>query len=470
MAGGKIFISYRRADSQWAAARLYDRLAHEFPDEQIFMDVEEIAPGQDFVRVLADQVGACDVFLALIGPEWLSMQAEDGGRRLEDAKDFVRIEIADALRREDTLTIPVLLDDAEPPLEDDLPDDLKPLARRQFARLSHEGFRGEAPRLVEAIRTALAARAAEAPATAAPRRGAASARAILKGVGGAVALGVACVAGYIYVATPPDPAPTPDLETFKECDLCPEMVAMPAGVFLMGSPPEEENRSSGEGEQMDVALERFAIGRTEVLWTDYRRCVDAGRCEKIYDDGGPKEGMPAAGVSWLDAKAYAAFLNDQVPGEPYRLPSESEWEYAARGGATTAYPWGETFDFDKANMGRVVCCIGHAEGADQWVGVAPVAQFEANGFGLFDMAGNLSEWVEDVYTSDTEYRPTDGAPFFREGDDRWAHRHVVKGGSYTDFPWISRPAARNSNDANWRNGHYGFRVARDMTPRSGFLP
>ena len=462
MAGGKIFISYRRADSQWAAARLYDLLAREFPDDRIFMDVEEIAPGEDFVKVLEDQVGACDVFLALIGPEWLSMQAQSGERRLEERGDFVRIEIADALKRPDTVTIPVLLDDAAPPAEADLPEDLRPLARRQFARLSHTGFRGEAPRLVEAIRGALAAkRPAPAKPPRRPGRVVKPALALIA----AVAVVAACAVAYDRLTRPADPSGTPDLAAFRECDLCPEMVAIPAGSFQMGSPEDEEHRNSSEGPQMQITVPRFAIGRTEVLWLEYRACVDAGRCAKIYDDGGPKEGAAAAGLSWDDAQAYIGWLNEQVPGEPYRLPSEAEWEYAARAGTTTAYPWGETPDRAHANMGREVCCIGAAEGADKWVGVAPVAQFPANGFGLHDMAGNLSEWVEDVWTDELSYRPTDGKPFFREGDDRWAHRHVVKGGSFTDFPWLVRPAARTSNDRNWRNGHYGFRVARDMTPR-----
>ena len=463
MAGGKIFISYRRADSQWAAARLYDRLSHEFPDDRIFMDVEEIAPGQDFVKVLEDQVGACDVFLALIGPEWLAMQSEAGERRLDDGGDFVRIEIADALQRTDTLTIPVLLDNAVPPTEDDLPEDLKPLARRHFARLTHEGFRGEVPRLIDAIRDALDKAAPMPPPTAsAPRPD------LVKPALALIALAALACAGWFAfdrLTRPADPSGTVDLASFTECETCPEMVAIPAGSFRMGSPEDEEHRSSGEPPQIEITIPRFAIGKTEILWLDYKRCVDAEKCQPIFDDGGPKEGRPAAGLSWDDARAYIAFLNEQVPGEPYRLPSESEWEYAARAGTQTAYPWGEVHDFDKANMGREICCIGHAEGADKWKGVAPVAQFPANGFGLHDMAGNLSEWVEDVWTQDFDYIPTDGRPFHREGEDRWAHRHVVKGGSFTDYPWISRPAARTSNDRNWRNGHYGFRVARDMTPR-----
>lgn len=141
MSGGKIFISYRRADNQWAATRMNDTLAHAFPNDHIFMDVEDIAPGQDFVDVLARQVDACHVFLALIGPDWLSMTTPAGVRRLDDPDDFVQVEIASALARSETLTIPVLLDGATPLTEDDLPEDLRALARRQFVRLTHERFR-----------------------------------------------------------------------------------------------------------------------------------------------------------------------------------------------------------------------------------------------------------------------------------------------------------------------------------------
>ncbi|MEM7523011.1 MAG: SUMF1/EgtB/PvdO family nonheme iron enzyme [Pseudomonadota bacterium] len=459
---GRIFISYRRADSQWAAARLYDTLRLTFPDDEIFMDVAEIAPGQDFVKVLEREVGGADVFLALIGPEWLSMQQADGDRRLDDEADFVRIEIAAALRKPGTLTIPVLLDGAAPPEEDTLPEDLKPIARRQFARLSHEGFQGEIGRLVDAITGALAR-----PATAAPPPP--TAKPPLAKIAGGV-LGAALVAGLVWfgydrLSRPADPSGGADLSAFVECEECPEMIILPGGAFMMGSPEEEQHRSASEGPQRRVTIPRFAVARTETTWAAYAACAAAEACQRLPDDGSPKDGLPATTVRWVDAQSFAAWLNTLVPGEPYRLLTESEWEYAARGGTTTAYYWGGEPDRAYANMGREVCCIGSAEGPDKWKGVAPVAQFKPNAFGLYDMLGNQAEWVEDVYRSDMENSPTDGGPRIWISDSPWAQRHVVRGGSFSDRPWNARSASRQSNDKHWLNFDYGFRVARDLTPR-----
>ena len=452
MSGRKIFISYRRADSQWAAARLYDTLAAAFPEDEIFMDVEEIAPGQDFVQVLEDQVGACDVFLALIGRQWI----EDA--RLGDERDFVSIEIEAALARTETLTIPILLDGAAPPDEADLPGALKPLARRQFARLTHEGFRMEAQALIGAIGRI---EAAAKPPPAKPNRS-------LKRLAPLLALPLIAGLGWLgydIATTPPDPADTPDLATFRECEQCPEMVALPAGSFLFGSPDDEPNRNSGEGPQKKITLARFAIARTETTLADYNHCVAAGACEKIPQTQPPYDGAPAAGARLVDAQAYVAWLNTLAPGEPYAVPSEAQWEYAARGGTVTPYPWGDAPDRAYANMGREVCCIGHAEGPDEWKYEAPVASFRPNPWGLHDMAGNLTEWTADTYSSGHEYAPEDGAALILDLSGRWGRRHVIKGGSYGDRPWQVRPAWRNSNDKEWRLHQYGFRVVRDLTPR-----
>lgn len=459
MSGGKIFISYRRADSQWAAARLHDTLASAFPDDQLFMDVEHIAPGQDFVDVLARQVGACDVFLALVGPDWLKMTNAAGVRRLDDPDDFVRIEIASALNRAETLTIPVLLDGASPPAEGDLPPDLAPLARRQFLRLSHERFRSEVQALVEAIRAKLGA----APAPARPKRS--FTWRIPAGLAALALLGVAGYVAWQAVTAPPDPGGTPDLASFRECETCPEMIAIPAGSYMMGSAPDDPYRSDSEGPQRRMTIPKFALGRTELTRLEYDACADVGACAPLPRFGPTSPGDPATHIRWVDAQAYVAWLNTKVPGEPYRLPSESEWEYAARAGETTVFPWGGAPDRAYGNLGREVCCIGHAEGPDKWKGVAPVAQLKPNPWGLHDMFGNLSEWMQDVYESDLSEGPTNGDPYFWEGDNRWARRHVLKGGDYSDRPWQTRPAARQSNDREWVMGSYGMRVARDMTVR-----
>src|SRR5262245_27035916 len=134
--GGGIFISYRRDDSRHAAGRLVDRLAQMFPREQLFMDVDAIEPGLDFEKVINAKLAACDVMLAVVGPNWAASRDESGGLRLADPKDFVRLELEAALKRKIRI-IPVLVDGAKIPKGDGLPDVLRPLIRRNAVSLSH---------------------------------------------------------------------------------------------------------------------------------------------------------------------------------------------------------------------------------------------------------------------------------------------------------------------------------------------
>jgi hypothetical protein len=149
MAGG-IFISYRRDDSRHAAGRLVDRLAQTYDRDQLFMDVDAIEPGLDFLKVINEKVAACDVLLAVIGPTWLDARNQSGARRLDDPDDFVRLEIEAALKR-DVRVIPVLVDGAEMPRAGELPERLQPIVRRNAVRLAHERFGADAESLVEAL-------------------------------------------------------------------------------------------------------------------------------------------------------------------------------------------------------------------------------------------------------------------------------------------------------------------------------
>lgn len=153
--GGTIFISYRRGEDSGAAGRLYDRLEHTFGPERLFMDVDNIPPGEDFVRVLEGQVAACDVLLALIGRGWLTATDDAGERRIANPDDFVRIEIASGLAQGKRV-IPVLVNDAKMPKASELPQDLVPLARRQAVRIVHDRFRDDAERLARTLEKALA--------------------------------------------------------------------------------------------------------------------------------------------------------------------------------------------------------------------------------------------------------------------------------------------------------------------------
>lgn len=148
--GGRIFISYRRGEDTASAGRLYDRLNRTFR-RRLFMDVDSIPPGEDFIAILEREVAACDVLLALIGRGWLSAVDEAGRRRLDNAADFVRIEVGAALAQRKRV-IPVLIEMVAMPRPDELPDDLKPLARRNAVRISHERFESDVQRLIKALR------------------------------------------------------------------------------------------------------------------------------------------------------------------------------------------------------------------------------------------------------------------------------------------------------------------------------
>jgi hypothetical protein len=157
---GQIFISYRREESRWSARSLYDRLAARFDRKQIFMDIDGIALGDDFVKAIEKRVGECEVLIAVIGTRWLTSADEQDARRLDNPEDFVRMEIATALRR-DIRVIPVLVDGALMPRSADLPDGLKALVRRNALRVTDTGFDDDCRRLAVAIEQVLEKNAAE---------------------------------------------------------------------------------------------------------------------------------------------------------------------------------------------------------------------------------------------------------------------------------------------------------------------
>ena len=231
-----------------------------------------------------------------------------------------------------------------------------------------------------------------------------------------------------------------------DCDGCPEMVVMPTRSFLMGSPDDEDGRSAHEGPRHMVHIGyTFAIGRHEVTFAQWDACVDAGGCgHRARDAGWGRGNMPVLDVTWHDARAYVAWL-DRRTGKPYRLPSEAEWEFAARAGATTAYPWVS----DTYAPGMVNCNDGDGEGRP-----AEVGTFPANGAGLHDMAGNVAEWVEDCWHDGYAGAPDDGGAW-TDGGCRW---RVARGGSWADPPSARPPpsprAARSGlATSGWpRNG------------------
>ena len=188
-------------------------------------------------------------------------------------------------------------------------------------------------------------------------------------------------------------------QEFKDCAGCPLLVVVPAGNFLMGAPASEPGRYENEGPARKVAISKpFAIGKFEVTVEEWATCVSAGGCvgESLADE----RRFPVIDVNWDDAHAYAIWLSAYT-GQQYRLPSEAEWEYAARGGTSTPFPWGGDENATE------ICSYANAAGGEAdlpWVNLncagaheelAPVGQYPANGYGLHDMAGNLWELTED---------------------------------------------------------------------------
>lgn len=244
--------------------------------------------------------------------------------------------------------------------------------------------------------------------------------------------------------------------TFKECAHCPEMVVVPPGKFSMGSPASEPGRFGDETPQHTVTIaRRFAVDRFELTFDEWDACAADGGCNgyKPSDEGWGRGRRPVINVSWDDASGYAAWLSKKT-GKPYRLLSESEYEYATRAGRQTAYPWGNAVGTNKANC--------HSCGS-RWDArqTAPVGSFAANGFGLYDMVGNVREWTEDCYHDNYGGAPADGSAWI-EGAN--CYNRVVRGGSWLLAPAFLRSAGRYWFNADYRLRYLGFRVARTLAP------
>jgi formylglycine-generating enzyme required for sulfatase activity len=276
-----------------------------------------------------------------------------------------------------------------------------------------------------------------------------------------------------------------DARNFTECTHCPVMTGIPAGRFVMGSPKSEPGRFDAEGPQHIVSVGAFALGKYDVTSEQYQLFLqDTGYqpepCNKITgmkwhvprkgyayppEDVEPPK-WPAVCLDWKDAQAYIAWLNARVrqehpsitykAGGPYRLPSEAEWEYAARAGTTTARWWGNAIGADNAN------CNGCGSKYDFHV-LADVDAFKPNAFGLYGMLGNAWEWTADCWHPSYVGAPKDGGAWTKGGD---CSKHVIRGGSWDNTPIFIRSATRSGSTPNGGEFDYsslaGFRVARDL--------
>ncbi len=411
-----ILISYRREDSAGHAGRLYDRLVRDFHEVKVFMDVEQIASGDDFARAIEDIVQTCDVLLVVIGKRWLTAADQYGQRRLDKSDDWVRMEVGAALTR-NIRVIPLLIDDAALPTAEALPGDLVRLTSLQAHPINHLTFHQDVDRLVDRIKTAIGARKATLANSHAP--------------------------GTKRVH------PQDGLE----------YVWIPPGRFLMGRVPGdnvEAERYVVEKPQHPVRLTRgFWLTRGPVTVRAYRYFVTkrvlkmprapANNPNWAYDD------HPVVNVTWMQAREYGAWVGG-------RLPTEAQWEYASRGGIdNTIYPWGNEVKPDMANY------VGNPKWGRH--STSPVGSFPENGFGLYDMVGNVWEWVSDWYDDEAyntrpPHEPTVDPEIFVNKHDR----RVVRGGSWDSIAEEIRLSVRGYQTPAAGFRDFGFRCLVDEIP------
>ncbi|MBL7699041.1 MAG: formylglycine-generating enzyme family protein [Chitinophagaceae bacterium] len=303
-------------------------------------------------------------------------------------------------------------------------------------------------------------------------------------------------------------------QTFRDCADCPEMVVIPAGSFTMGTPASEvekdpfgETRLQLEGSQRVVNVQQFAVGKFDITRGQWAAFVSATKrptsmgCHWSFLPAAPgskpwesnpeanwknlgflqDDNHPVVCVTWNDAQDYVQWLSRKTGGD-YRLLSEAEWEYAARAGTSTAYPWGSVASHDYANYGTdTVAGVGLASGRDAWVATSPVGSFPPNQFGLYDMHGNAMQWVEDCFSPTYAGLPTDGSPYktsialkdqperfaWMNGENSCSYR-LCRGGDAWNPPVMIRSASRNfapgrgATLENYRSAGLTFRVAKNL--------
>ena len=241
--------------------------------------------------------------------------------------------------------------------------------------------------------------------------------------------------------------PVAAAEVFQDCADCPEMVAIPAGTFVMGGKPVPElnyKPDPEEGPRRTVAVARFALGKHEVTQAQWTALMGENPSDYISGDGA----LPVETVSWNDAQEFVRRLSAKT-GRRYRLPTEAEWEYAARAGSDTLFSFGDS----PVDLGRYAW-FGQNSGGH----IHPVGQKAPNAFGLHDMHGNVWEWVEDCYFPTYDGAPGDGSAVVSSGRCKRNNR----GGSWVNSAMNLRTTHRHMMGAGSRGTFVGFRIARSL--------
>jgi formylglycine-generating enzyme required for sulfatase activity len=401
----QIFISYRRDDCSASAGRLYDRLCGHFASTNIFMDVDNLDPGVDFVDAIEESVASCDALIAVIGRFWLISSDEEGRRRLDNPEDFVRIEIATALNR-DVRVIPLLVDGALMPRSRDLPDDLKPLTRRMALEVSHTRFKEDCNRLITTLDRAMEG-VKTRPSCALSEIGRISATGRIARQQPAEATPT-LVSTEVAISAPPGATPRNEMNA--------EPFENSLGMKFLPVPIWKGNGSREVARTILMSQWETRVRDYEAFCMATARSHEKPRFAQTADD-------PVVNVRWEDTKAFCKWLSEKE-GVMYRLPTDHEWSCAVGIGDQDApnkaperkqekisatYPWGSQWPppDDAGNYRGEECATLKESGYeiknvavitgfnDGKVFTAPVGSYRANDFGLYDLGGNVWEWCED---------------------------------------------------------------------------
>ena len=242
-------------------------------------------------------------------------------------------------------------------------------------------------------------------------------------------------------------------EEFRDCEACPILVVIPSGSYHIGSPRSERGRRSSEGPQQLVTIgNRLAVGKFELTFREWDACVFAGDCRPISDNGWGRNDRPAINLNWNDAMDYIAWLSEQT-GQSYRLLTEPEWEYVARGGSITRYHFGDDISRSDANYGNHLAKT------------ARVGQYATNQFGLYDVHGNVGEWVQDCWRASLDRTQRFGTAWLM-----WdCSRRVVRGGNWYSEEQDIRTASRLYRPRRDRSTGVGFRVVRTLRSTASYV-
>lgn len=251
---------------------------------------------------------------------------------------------------------------------------------------------------------------------------------------------------------------------FKECELCPEMVVIPAGQFFMGASDGEAGSTPDERPQHRVSFAQpFSVSRFPVTFSEWDACVAAKGCGyQPGDEGWGRGRRPVISILWEEARDYVSWLS-RTTGKTYRLLSEAEREYIARAGTTTAYWWGDLFEPARANCDRANrklsdTAIGDLEKFNAKTQTLPVESFSPNPWGLYQVHGNVYDWVEDCWNESYDGAPSDGSAW-TSGN---CERHVLRGGAFSRKPQAARSSARIWFGSSNRLAYMSVRVARAL--------